>query len=67
MKTAPSTEQDWENATWEGSRRAQLRASLKLTHKERFEAMQDLQDTSQWLASAKKMANLKPGSGYQKD
>jgi len=56
MKTQPPTKQNWENATWAGSRRAQLRASLKLTHKQRFEAIQEMQETSDWLASTKKKA-----------
>lgn len=45
---------DWEPGTWEGSRRAQLRASLKLTPKQRFEALEQLADTSRWLAGAGK-------------
>lgn len=44
---------DWENATWEGSRRALLHASLKLTARERFEALEYLAQTSDWLASAR--------------
>lgn len=44
---------DWENASWEGSRRALLRASLKLSAKERFEALEYLARTSDWLVSAR--------------
>ena len=37
---APVTrERQWDNASWEGNRRAQLRASLKLTPRQRFEAL----------------------------
>ncbi len=44
--------QDWDNATWEGSRKAQLRQSLKLSPKERFEALETLAETSDWLINA---------------
>ena len=43
---------DWENATWKGNRKAQLRASLKLTPRQRFEALEELAETSEWLARA---------------
>lgn len=45
-----SREQQWDNATWKGNRRAQLRASLKLTPKQRFEALEEMAETSSWLA-----------------
>ncbi|MEN8205523.1 MAG: hypothetical protein ABFS24_05870 [Pseudomonadota bacterium] len=44
--------QDWDNATWEGSRKAQLKQSLKLSPKERFEALETLAETSNWLVNA---------------
>ena len=47
-------QQDWDNATWEGSRKAQLRKSLKLSPKERFKALETFAETSNWLASATK-------------
>ena len=40
----------WETATWEGSRRAQLRAALALTVRERLEALEALAGLSQRLA-----------------
>ena len=40
----------WETATWEGSRRAQLRAALALTVRERLEALEDLAELAQRLA-----------------
>ena len=43
-------EAGWENATWEGSRRAQLRAALALTVRERLQALEDLAELSQRLA-----------------
>lgn len=33
---------DWSTATWEGSRRALLRQSLKLTVRQRLEALDEL-------------------------
>lgn len=44
----------WCSATWEGSRRTQLRWSLKLTPMQRLEALQDLAEVSQWLLDARK-------------
>ncbi len=46
-------EQDWGNASWEGSRRAMIRKSLKLTVRERLQALEDLVETSQKLAKLK--------------
>ena len=40
----------WETATWEGSRRAQLRAALALTVRERLQALEDLAGLAQRLA-----------------
>ena len=40
----------WETATWEGSRRAQLRAALALTVRERLQALEDLAELAQRLA-----------------
>ena len=46
------TESDpaWETATWEGSRRAQLRAALAMTLRERFEALDGMIELSHRLA-----------------
>jgi len=41
---------DWSNATWEGSRRAQLRVALALSVRERLLAMQELGELSEKLA-----------------
>lgn len=43
---------DWEAATWEGSRRAQLRRGLRLTPRQRLEAMVAIGDTARRLAGA---------------
>jgi hypothetical protein len=44
-------EAGWETATWEGSRRAQLRAALALTVRERLQALEDLAELAQRLAT----------------
>ncbi len=41
---------DWQTGTWEGSRRAQLRASLRLTVRQRLEALEALSETSRHFA-----------------
>lgn len=46
------TEDGWEAATREGSRRAQLRRALQRTPRERLEAMLQLGETAQRLAAA---------------
>lgn len=46
-------EQNWDNATWLGSRRAMIRQSLKLTVRERLQALEELNETSKALASLK--------------
>lgn len=51
--------QNWNNASWEGSRIAQLKNSLKLTPKQRFEALEDFSQVSSWLASSRKNCHLK--------
>ena len=56
MKTI---KQNWENATWEGSRKAQLENSLKLTPKQRFEALEDLTELSNWLTDSKKFKGVR--------
>jgi len=43
----------WESATWDGSRRAQLRHSLQLTLRERIEAIEDMQEVSDALARSR--------------
>ncbi|HEY5635716.1 MAG TPA: hypothetical protein VIS77_02355 [Burkholderiales bacterium] len=43
---------DWSNATWEGNRRAQLRATLALTVRERLLAMEALGELSDTIAAA---------------
>ena len=47
----PTDDASWENATWDGSRRAQLRAALKLSVRERLETLDELAELSERLAS----------------
>ena len=54
MSDAPQA--DWSNATWEGSRRAQLRVALALSVRERLLAMQELGELSEKLAMVPRMA-----------
>lgn len=44
-------EAGWETVTWEGSRRAQLKAALAMTVRERLEALDAMLALSQRLAS----------------
>jgi len=53
-------EQDWGNASWEGSRRAMIKKSLKLTVRERLQALEDMVETSQKLAELKTKPKGKP-------
>ena len=50
MSDAPRP--DWSSVTWEGARRAQLRAALALTVRERLEAMDALGELSDRIAAA---------------
>ncbi len=50
-----NNQQSWDNATWDGSRIAQLKRSLQLTAKQRFEALEDFSETSEWLADSHKI------------
>ncbi|VAW54362.1 hypothetical protein MNBD_GAMMA06-305 [hydrothermal vent metagenome] len=51
------TEQNWDNATWEGSRRAMIKQSLKLTVRERLIALEELNKLSRKLLSIKTVNN----------
>ena len=54
-------DEGWETTTWEGSRRAQLRAALALTVRERLQALEALADLAQRLAEMPR-ANTIPES-----
>ena len=47
----PDTSIDWRLTTWEGSRRAQLRAALRLTVLERLQSVSDLVKAAREVAS----------------
>lgn len=40
----------WETATWEGSRRAQMRSALQMTVRERLQALEELAELARRLA-----------------
>lgn len=56
------TKQDWSNATWVGSRRTMIRQSLKLTVRERLQALEELCRTAKKLASLKTKNNQQNSS-----
>ncbi len=41
---------NWKYGTWDGCRILMLKQSLKLTPKERFEALEEMAKTSDWLS-----------------
>jgi|GEM_PF-1955462 len=53
---------DWSNATWEGSRRAQLRAALTLTVRERLLVMEQLSELGARLATMPRRSDGPSGS-----
>ena len=55
-----AAEAGWETATWEGSRRAQLRAALALTVRERLQALEDLAELAQRLATMPRTQGRSP-------
>jgi len=46
---------DWEQTTWEGSRRAQLRRWLKLNVRERLQAVENMNDVAQHFQQMRKL------------
>ncbi|HEY6241137.1 MAG TPA: hypothetical protein VIW78_09885 [Burkholderiales bacterium] len=53
-------ESAWENATWEGSRRAQIRAALALTVRERLQALEELVELAGRLAAMPRSGGAAP-------
>jgi len=49
---------DWNAASWEGSRRAQLRANLRLTIRERLEGLEALAEISRHFESLRKQGRF---------
>ena len=60
---------DWDAATWEGSRRAQLRRVLSLSTRERLIAMEQLTETAAVIASlgAETTQHEAPSAGSRRD
>ena len=44
-----SSDQSWSKATWQGSRSVQLRAALKMTIRQRLQALEELCELAQRL------------------
>ena len=57
-----AVESGWETATWEGSRRAQLREALTLTVRERFQAIEELAELVGRLAAMPRSAGARSAS-----
>ena len=51
---------DWSAATWEGSRREQIRRSRQLTVRERLEALDEITELAEWLGSLPQQTQNKP-------
>lgn len=47
MGTNHIPDEAWEQTTWEGNRRAQLRHALSLTLRERLQAVEDMAEVAQ--------------------
>ncbi|OGA51289.1 MAG: hypothetical protein A3F74_07945 [Betaproteobacteria bacterium RIFCSPLOWO2_12_FULL_62_58] len=47
MATNQIPDEAWEQTTWEGNRRAQLRHTLTLTLRERLQAVEDMAEVAQ--------------------
>jgi len=58
-----AVEAGWETVTWEGSRRAQLRAALTMTVRERLQALEDLARLAERLAAMPRTQGPKAGPG----
>lgn len=52
-----SREASWQAGTWEGARREQLRRALKLSVRERLQAMEALAETGMRLADSARQNN----------
>lgn len=50
-------EDAWEETTWEGNRRAQLRHALELTLRERLQAVEDMAEVAQRFEEMRKRRN----------
>ena len=62
MKT-PDDDIDWSLTTWEGARREQLRRWLRLSVRERLEAVDRMGRTAEVLARLRKAPPARPSTG----
>ncbi len=63
MGNTTQTESVWEQATWEGNRRAQLRHALTLTLRERLQAVEDMSEVSERLREMRERSGQARNSG----
>lgn len=59
MGLNPIPDETWEQATWEGNRRAQLRHALTLTLRERLQAVEDMAEVAQRLREMREREGLR--------
>ncbi len=57
-----SSDQHWGNATWEGSRSVQLRAALKMTIRQRLQALEELCELAQRLKNMPRTTPRRPAA-----
>jgi len=58
-ETKTRSDDPWEATTWEGSRREQLRRALRLTLRERLEALEELSELArhfEWMRKTGKFS-----------
>lgn len=58
--STPSAADQWDTATWQGARRAQIREYLKLTVRERLEAVAAMSEVAEHLQAAASEASQVP-------
>lgn len=58
MGTNQIPDEAWEQTTWEGNRRAQLRHALTLTLRERLQAVEDMAEVAQRFQEMRARNNM---------
>jgi hypothetical protein len=61
LEPDPIPDEIWEQTTWEGNRRAQLRHALTLTLRERLQAVEDMAEVAQ------RLREMREGEGLRTD
>lgn len=61
MEPDPIPDEIWEQTTWEGNRRAQLRHALTLTLRERLQAVEGMAEVAQ------RLREMREGKGLRTD